>query len=112
MDSGTGTQLQNNLTTDPKVINAAGGDFHLTAGSPAIDKGVTLAAVPNDFDAGKRPFGAAYDIGAFEFGAPPGTTPSLPIPAGGGDIPGIPGTPVFLSPDGKVCPSGYQPLTQ
>lgn len=70
-DTGTNTRLEANLTSDPQVVNASGGDFHLQAGSPAIDKGVTLAQVPNDFDYGKRPFAAAYDIGAFESGAPP-----------------------------------------
>jgi Right handed beta helix region len=83
-DFGVNTTLQNNLTTDPGVVNAGGGDFHLQSSSPAVDKGMTLAEVPNDFDYGKRafPVGGNYDIGAFEFGAPPGTTPSPPIPGG------------------------------
>jgi hypothetical protein len=105
-NTGTGTQLQNNVTTDPHVQNAAGGDFHLTSASTdAIDKGMTVAGVLNDFDYGKRPWpsGAAYDVGAFEFGSPPGTTPSPPIPAGAA----IGGAPVFYAPDGSVCPSGY-----
>lgn len=100
------TLMGNVMNTNPAFVNAAGGDFHLTAGSPAIDKGLTLAEVPNDFDYGKRPFptGGAADIGAFEFGAPPGTTPSSLF---------FPGTynasspPVFYSPTGEVCPSGY-----
>lgn len=59
-------QLSNNLTTDPKFVNAGSGDFGIQAGSPAIDKGMTLAEVKDDFTGKKRPEGAAYDIGAFE----------------------------------------------
>lgn len=48
-------------------VNAAGLDWHLTAGSAAIDRGVTLPAVPKDYDGRTRPRGAAYDLGAFEY---------------------------------------------
>jgi len=80
--SGCTNQLSNNLTTDPRFVNPAGGDFHLQPGSPAIDRGVTLSEVPQDFYWGARPFGSAYDIGAIEQGAPPGTAPD------GGFLPG------------------------
>lgn len=40
-------------------------DFHLTTGSPAIDKGKSLSEVTWDHAGGKRPFGAAFDIGAY-----------------------------------------------
>lgn len=59
----------NNILQDPMLVNAANGNFHLLAGSPAID-----AAMPSggpdpaaDFDGVARPQGAAKDIGAFEF---------------------------------------------
>lgn len=61
-----GGVTSNNLTTDPQFVNPGAGDFGLQAGSPAIDKGVTLAQVPTDFTGKARPEGAAYDIGAFE----------------------------------------------
>lgn len=54
-----------NLTTDPKFVNAGARDFRLQAGSPAINNGVTLSAVPTDIRG--YPRGRAYDIGAYEF---------------------------------------------
>jgi hypothetical protein len=65
-EGGANTTQSNNLTTDPKFVNAAAGDFGLQEGSPALDKGITLAAVPKDFTGKARPEGAAYDLGAFE----------------------------------------------
>lgn len=35
--------------------------------SPAVDAGVTVTEVPNDFKGVSRPQGKAYDIGAYEF---------------------------------------------
>jgi Right handed beta helix region len=66
--NGAGVTLSNNLdNTDPRFVNASGFNFALLAGSPAIDAGVTLSYVTNDFLGTSRPQGAAYDIGAFEF---------------------------------------------
>jgi hypothetical protein len=42
-------------------------DFHLQVGSPCIDKGLSLANVPKDFDGTSRPQGQGYDMGAYEF---------------------------------------------
>jgi hypothetical protein len=42
-------------------------DYHLQAGSPAIDKGFRLEAVKMDFDSVPRPQGSTYDIGAYEY---------------------------------------------
>lgn len=97
-----GFTASNNLTTDPKFVNAAGGDFHVQAGSPAIDAGQTLAEVTNDFEGGARPAGAAYDIGAYEFGSPPGSGPSPPPPSG--VPPAIPRPPSTYDPGGRLCP--------
>ena len=41
-------------------------DFHLSAGSPAVDSGVAIPAVSDDHDGNPRPHGAGYDIGATE----------------------------------------------
>ena len=59
----------NSLNTDPMLVNAtrAPYDFHLLAGSPAIDTGATVPAAPTDNDGIPRPQGKAYDIGAFEY---------------------------------------------
>lgn len=56
---------------DPLFVNAAGADFHLQAGSPAIDAGSAVSAPATDFDGVARPQGAGFDIGAFERASPP-----------------------------------------
>ncbi len=71
----TSTVLQNNLTTvNPNFVNAAGADFHLLSGSPAINAGVNLysAGVTQDFAGVARPQTGAFEIGAYEYG---GSTP-------------------------------------
>jgi len=56
------------LVADPHFV-APGSDFHLAAGSPAIDAGsaATAALVTTDYDARARPSGAAMDLGALEY---------------------------------------------
>ena len=66
-NKGTGTILAANLTSDPKFVNAAAANFALQLGSPAIDMGETLSAVPRDYAGVSRPQGPAYDIGAYEY---------------------------------------------
>jgi hypothetical protein len=82
-----GTTVLATQLTDPLLLNilSAPYDFHLTAASPAIDKGVTLAEVPVDFEDVSRTDG--NDVGAAEC-AIKGTTTSpvsTPVitPAGG-----------------------------
>jgi hypothetical protein len=60
----------NNVTVDPLFVNAAGADFHLRAGSPAINAGVNLysAGVTKDFAGVARPQTGAFEIGAYEYG--------------------------------------------
>ncbi|MEQ1706645.1 MAG: right-handed parallel beta-helix repeat-containing protein [Rickettsiales bacterium] len=89
-DTGTGTVLQNNLTTDPKFVNPAAGDFGLQAGSPAINKGMELRAeVLDDFMGTKRPVDLLYDIGAFEgAGSKANVLPGMAGGLPGGGIPG------------------------
>jgi len=52
---------------NPGFISASSGDFHLTAGSPAIDNGTSVDAPIIDFDGVIRPSGDEYDIGAYEY---------------------------------------------
>ncbi len=66
-DHGAGTQLASNLLTDPLFVDVSAANFHLRAGSPAIDRGSTLPEVPVDFDGVSRPQNGVYDIGAYEF---------------------------------------------
>jgi hypothetical protein len=54
---------------DPLFVNPAAADFHLKAGSPAIDRGSAANAPAEDFDGVARPQGQGYDIGAFEYGS-------------------------------------------
>ncbi len=65
-DPGNIFATSNNLTTAPNFVDALNEDFHLQAGSVAIDAGTTLIDVPEDYDGMARPQGSAYDIGAFE----------------------------------------------
>jgi hypothetical protein len=53
-------------SANPLFVNPAGGDFHLSAGSPAIDAGID-AGLTGDFDGDPRPIGARFDIGFDEF---------------------------------------------
>jgi hypothetical protein len=47
-------------------VNAAGGDYHLSASSPAVDAGTAQLAPARDLQGQPRPSGAAWDIGASE----------------------------------------------
>jgi hypothetical protein len=71
------TQTTNSLNVDPLFTNRAGGDFHLSASSPAKDSGITAMPsnpfAPNpgsttatDKDGVLRAQGSAFDRGAFE----------------------------------------------
>ncbi|MBY0523281.1 MAG: fibronectin type III domain-containing protein [Gemmataceae bacterium] len=87
--SGTGTLTTNLVSSSPGLVNQAGFDYHLTAGSPAINAGTNPGTV-NGFDltprfqylhpqgAEARPVVGALDIGAYEFGTPPPAIPAVP----------------------------------
>lgn len=77
-----------NLSIDPKFENPANGDFHLLAGSPAIDAGFNAAPglLSVDFDGNPRIQNATgssmpiVDIGAYEAtGAPESRSPSQSV---------------------------------
>ncbi len=58
-----------NRCGDPKFVRPAWGrrgDYHLQAGSPAIDAGTSRGAPATDLDYRKRPQGRAVDIGCYE----------------------------------------------
>ncbi len=55
-------------------VSPATHDYRLKPGSPAIDSGISLTDVPTDIEGKSRPIGAAFDIGAYEFGTPPQLT--------------------------------------
>ena len=66
-DHGISSQLANNLTTNPKFVNQSNADFHLQAGSPAIDAGTSISGITTDIAGVARPQGSSFDIGAYEF---------------------------------------------
>jgi len=63
---GYGYDLNSIIATpDQLFVNPAGGDYHLKAGSPAINAGTTLADVTDDLEGRARV--APYDIGCYEY---------------------------------------------
>jgi len=67
-DGATGS-VSSNLTSAQAdwFVNAASGDLHLAAGSPAIDAAYSSGTL-FDYDGQSRPTGATSDVGADEFG--------------------------------------------
>jgi Right handed beta helix region len=56
----------NNLTGDPLFVDPENGDFNLSLLSPAIDGGIVINNLVNDFYDNPRPLGSGFDIGAVE----------------------------------------------
>lgn len=77
-DNGIGTQMANNLFSDPGFVNASSENFHLAASSsPAVNAGVSMASIfTTDADGASRANG--FDLGAYEFG---GTSSKPPVMA-------------------------------
>ncbi|MGX5819041.1 PKD domain-containing protein [Chitinophaga lutea] len=82
----SGNNLQYSTADAAGLLDAASGNFHLKAGSPAIDKGRDARdmGIAADFDQLPRPQGNAFDVGAFEFNANPGNV--TPVANAGADI--------------------------
>ena len=75
--SNTNLTLDHNLVVDGSnyasvFVDSQNSDFHLKAGSAAIDAGSPTDAPPLDIERNSRPAGAAWDIGAYEFGSTAG----------------------------------------
>ena len=68
------TRSASSLVADPRFADAATGDYHLQAGSPAIDLGTTDVlglGLNTDLAGAVVPSGAAPDAGAYEYGTRP-----------------------------------------
>jgi hypothetical protein len=64
------TAAYSDVSIDPGFVGAPDGDYHLAAGSPCIDDATSTAAPATDKDGIARPWGAGYDIGAYEYYVP------------------------------------------
>jgi hypothetical protein len=67
----TGQDIHSLIATAAQLfVNpiAFGGDYHLRLTSPAINAGTSMFAPALDLDGRARPIGAAFDIGAYEWG--------------------------------------------
>ncbi|HEY7424670.1 MAG TPA: fibronectin type III domain-containing protein, partial [Gemmataceae bacterium] len=96
---GSATQTTNLVSNSPGFVNRAGYDYHLTAGSPAINAGTAPGTV-NGFNLTPtseyvdplslqpRPVDGAIDIGAYEFvsQSPPAAPTGLTATAGPGQV--------------------------
>jgi hypothetical protein len=63
----TAMMVSGTVTANPAYLAPASGDFHVSPNSPAIDTGSTQGAPTNDLDGFARPYGAGFDIGAYEW---------------------------------------------
>ena len=65
--SGRSPGFNDLVDLDPMFVDPEKNDFHLKAGSPAINAGECLPEVPTDIDSRSRPFGKGCDIGPYEY---------------------------------------------
>ena len=73
------------VNADPWFVDVNSGDFRLQAASPCVDAGdpEAVAVAGRDFNGNPRPFGAAVDIGAYEYTLQPAVSvaPGTSTPA-------------------------------
>lgn len=83
-EGGTSTRGSNMTLPSPTdsswFVDVGSHNLRLRAGVPPIDSGEALSSVQGDIDLARRPYGAAYDIGAHEFGASNPGNPMNPPP--------------------------------
>ncbi len=109
-----------NLDVDPAFVDGAGGNYHLRAASPVVDKGAASAA-SKDLDDNDRSFDGdrdgipVPDMGAYELRD---VTPPTSVITGGPSGPTNDNTPVFTFRSGpdvtfqcQLDGSGFQPCS-
>ncbi len=65
-----GQDLHSSVATAADLfVNPTSDDYHLLPTSPARDTGTAMLAPAFDLDGHPRPFGAAFDVGAYELGS-------------------------------------------
>ncbi len=97
-ESTSNIVISNNITADPKFVNASTRDFHLQSTSPAINAGVSDSNMGStDMDKNARVYGSAVDVGAYEYGS--GSAVSYTITASAGA-------------NGSISPSGAVSVSQ
>lgn len=77
--SATGTVSAAESTLFVNWQSNGSGNYHLKAGSPAIDAANPSYPVSTDFDGVSRPQGAGYDIGAYEYVLRPSPPTSVTV---------------------------------
>jgi hypothetical protein len=60
-------QEEHSAYGDPLFLDASGKDFHLMAGSPAVDGGAAAWSPLTDLEGRPRPSGSAPDLGPYEY---------------------------------------------
>lgn len=58
----------NSIVLDPKMVDTAAHNFHLTSTSSCINAGDPTTPAGTDFDGNAYPVGGTVDIGAYEYG--------------------------------------------
>ena len=69
------------ITATPAAlfVDPANANYHLSATSPAIDRGQAQANVPDDIEHRARPVGVTWDLGAYEGATTPPPPGSVPV---------------------------------
>jgi len=75
-----GNDTHSVIATPAQLFVAPGSNFHLKAGSPAIDAGRTLVNVTVDLEGTARPLGNGFDSGAYESGGSAATATATASP--------------------------------
>ena len=98
-----GWEGDGNIDEDPQFVE--GGDLHLTERSPCIDAGTPDGAPDHDIDGNPRPYGAGYDMGAYEYQGSASNPPDIKANGQDGPITVSPSDPVSI--EISIDPGGH-----